>query len=127
MSNSNPVKGALLLSELTGNDIGNDDYLGRAAIALERMNYNKPPVQFNSSSGVRWSDRNILLRNDFDEGKHDDVCTKFADGTWYISTKQIMNNCNSDMIYWWFNYCDDTEKYRWWHPRKNIQGIWDPQ
>ena len=48
------------------------------------------------------------------------------DGSWYVSViTDFGNEVNGDMFDWWFRNCDNTEKYRWWHPKDHITGTWD--
>jgi hypothetical protein len=28
------------------------------------------------------------------------------------------------MVSWWFGFCDDSDKYRLWHPRDHVEGRW---
>ena len=120
MNSLSPVKGDLLYTELNGNKISDNDCLGRAVIALDRYSYDQPAIEYDDVRGIRWKERNILLNASKYDSNDSNFCSKFSDGTWYITTKQVMQGCNGAMLYWWFNFCDDSEKFHWWHPRKNV-------
>lgn len=49
-----------------------------------------------------------------------------SDGSLFISTITNLGvELNGEMFDWWFRNCDDSNKYKWWHPKDHISGTWD--
>ena len=49
------------------------------------------------------------------------------DGSWFMAIHtDFGKKVNGEMFDWWFQNCDDNEKYRWSHPRHNMECTWDP-
>ena len=47
------------------------------------------------------------------------------DGTWYISCwTDLGKECTGEMFDFWLCHCDDTERYKWWHPIDHKRGTW---
>ena len=67
-----------------------------------------------------------MLNSGHQEMEHGYV--RRVDGSWYIACHTDLGDaCNGEMFDWWFRNCDNTERYRWWHPRDHIEGEWNPQ
>eukprot|EP00122_Pirum_gemmata_P004264 Pgem_evm1s3870 len=49
---------------------------------------------------------------------------QFDDNTWTIACTTPLPNCTGKMFYWWFCVCDNSEKYKIWHPYDHISGHW---
>lgn len=50
---------------------------------------------------------------------------RLPNGHMYIAVLTRMPQCKGKMIYWWFGYVGDTEKYKMWHPHDHLIGDWD--
>eukprot|EP00607_Mallomonas_marina_P008316 CAMPEP_0182417922 /NCGR_PEP_ID=MMETSP1167-20130531/2379_1 /TAXON_ID=2988 /ORGANISM="Mallomonas Sp, Strain CCMP3275" /LENGTH=398 /DNA_ID=CAMNT_0024591799 /DNA_START=131 /DNA_END=1327 /DNA_ORIENTATION=- len=117
------VRPELLFTELNGGVIDEEDYLAQAVNVLD--NYDKSPENFRlpANEAVHWSDRQQIIDDDNIQNGY----AKFNDGCYYIASDVFLPNLTGDMFAWWLNYCDDNEKFKWWHPSHHLQGGWDPQ
>lgn len=47
------------------------------------------------------------------------------DGKWYISCRtDLGKECTGEMFDFWLSQCDNTERYKWWHPVDHKRGTW---
>ena len=120
----NVVRAELLFSELNGGNIEENDYLAISTSVLDKFKPEKQFVVYPSNIGISWEERYKVL-----EAKHgiENGCCRMPNGCWYVAHHKILEECDGAQVNWWFNYCDDSEKFRWWHPKNHIQGGWDPQ
>jgi hypothetical protein len=50
------------------------------------------------------------------------------DGSIFIAVETpLPKPVTGEMMDFWFRYCDDTMKYKWWHPRDHITGTWSKE
>eukprot|EP01041_Mallomonas_annulata_P009754 gene9754-20287_t len=119
----NPVRPELLFTELNSGVIEEDDYLAQAAIALDKHNLQSVRGRLAAREAIHWSERQRVIADDSIQNGY----VPFSDGCWYIAADETYEGCTADMFTWWINYCDDSEKFRWWHPRNHLEGGWDPQ
>lgn len=104
-----------------------EDYLARSMMVLSTFQIRDPTNgKFNASSFVDISMAQQMLKPGHQELEHGYV--RRSDGTWYIACHtDLGDGCNGEMFDWWFRNCDNTERYRWWHPKDHIEGEWNPQ
>lgn len=121
----NPVKPEFILTELNGNVVQEDDFLGQAAMALEGFVVDDGDVVHVSNDIALpiWR-ASELLRPGYrglDQG-----CARLRDGTWFIVSKADIGHVSGEMFDWWLSHCDSSEAFTWWHPYAHTGGEFEP-
>lgn len=125
-SNSEPVAPELLRTELNGGTVDESDYFARSTLALQDIqldtsnldNYRHEDSISFEEIGYLVETRDLAMENGYVRRK---------DGSIYVAvTLDLGHDVNGEMFDWWFCNCDNTEKYRWWHPKDHVTGTWDP-
>mmetsp|Transcript_4266 Transcript_4266/g.7230 ORF Transcript_4266/g.7230 Transcript_4266/m.7230 type:complete len:487 (-) Transcript_4266:253-1713(-) len=119
------VKPQKLITELNDGELLNDDYYGRSYDLLPSINTSIPSLsnQKNDNTFQIYELHKILNPN-YKSLEHG--FTRMSDGLWYMATKTNLEHCTGEMVEWWFNHCDSTERFKWWHPTSNVHGEFDP-
>ncbi len=123
---TNPVKQEFLLMEITG-DLSESDYIGQSVSLLQ--DHAIPPseelTKFSHEDSFAFEDADVMLQPGNLEMENGWV--RRNDGSMFIACSTDLGyEVNGDMFDWWFCHCDDSDKYRWWHPYDHIKGTWDP-
>ena len=120
-----PVKPELLISELAG-EVSDEDYLARSVMMLRDHHIIAENLtNYRSEDSFAFEDSEILIEPGYLPLENGWVRRK--DGSLFVSVlTDLGQDVNGDMFDWWFCHCDDTEKYRWWHPHDHIRATWDP-
>lgn len=120
------VRPEMLVSELVG-EVQEDDYFARSMQVLDSFQLDDPTQgRFNPQDGVEFEDAFTLANPGYFNMEHGYV--RLRNGTWYIAVLTDLGyEVNGEMVDWWFCNVDNTEKYKWWHPKDHISGLWDPQ
>lgn len=120
----NVIPPEMLISKMIGHT-ADDDYYARSTLVLQEFQISDPTNgRFNAEDAIDLEEAYKMVTEPGME--HGYVRKK--DGTWYIACHtDLGSEINGEMIDWWFRNCDSTEKYRWWHPKNHISGIWEPQ
>lgn len=120
------VHADLLASELTGT-VSKNDYLAMSHLVLNDFQINDPTDGvFDSSGYLHLENVDRMLEPGYLALEHGYV--RHSNGSWYVACyTELGTNCNGEMIDWWFRHCDNTERYKWWHPKDHIKGDWNPQ
>lgn len=114
----------LLVAELIG-EVKDDDYFAKTTQTLHGMG--EPPMEkAKSDYAITFEEAHTLTEPGLAMMENGFVRCK--DGTWYIACHTDLGyEVNGAMIDWWFCNCDNTEKFKWWHPTAHISATWDPQ
>jgi len=120
-----PIPAELLRSELSG-VVDDADYFARSMNYLNRLDIDPTTLeQYHPDDSISFEDINLLSQPG-DLAMEDGIVRR-NDGTLYIAVRtDLGTEVTGDMIDWWFCNCDSTEKYKWWHPKDHISGVWDP-
>jgi len=125
-----------LVSALAGKQL-DEDYLGRSSLLLDTF---EMPQGFNhltgklsvvrnkytSADALDIGDAYRMLSTGYLEMEHGYVRCK--DGTYYIACyTDFGEDVSGEMFDWWFCQCENTEKYRWWHPNDHKSGTWNDE
>lgn len=50
------------------------------------------------------------------------------DGTFNVAVStNLGTEISGEMFDWWIRQCDNSEKFRWWHPESHKSATWNPQ
>src|SRR6266567_9334683 len=49
---------------------------------------------------------------------------KMEDGRWKIIANHELHGVNPEMIDWWWDHIDTTERYKLWHPTDHVSFEW---
>lgn len=125
----NSIHENMLASVLSGN-IATDDYLARShKVLLDLVNAEEGPPETGHLDSKDFMDINnayLMLEPGPQPLEHGVI--RQNDGTWFIAVQtDLGTECTGKMFDWWISNCTDTERYRWWHPKDNKNGDWDPQ
>ena len=125
------IKPQQLIAELNNGEIQNDDYFGRSFDLLPSINTSLPSRSGQSSGASQQGEdafRIYELHEIIQPSKKslEHGFTRMSDGVWYLASKTTLEHCTGEMIEWWFNHCDSTERFKWWHPTCNVHGEFDP-
>lgn len=120
------VRAELLVSALIG-EVKEEDYFARSTHVLDNFKMDDPTQgRFNPADAVELEDAFVLANPGYLNLEHGYV--RLKNGSWYIAVLTDLGyEVNGEMFDWWFRHCDNTEKYKWWHPQDHITGNWDPQ
>eukprot|EP00428_Durinskia_dybowskii_P071416 CAMPEP_0170410744 /NCGR_PEP_ID=MMETSP0117_2-20130122/30053_1 /TAXON_ID=400756 /ORGANISM="Durinskia baltica, Strain CSIRO CS-38" /LENGTH=308 /DNA_ID=CAMNT_0010668297 /DNA_START=25 /DNA_END=948 /DNA_ORIENTATION=- len=126
VSTGTVVRPELLVSELVG-DVKEDDYYARSTLLLDNFVMDDPTQgRFDPSDALSIDEAFKLINQGYLNLEHGYV--RAADGSWYIAClTDLGHEVNGEMMDWWFRHCDDSERFRWWHPRDHISGSYEPQ
>jgi hypothetical protein len=126
------IKPELLLAELR-QEIKNDDYFAQSEETLKNLSTSSANNNYLSTRALNKPDFAINF-DDFNKLIEpgylilEDGFVRSNDGSWYIACLiDLGHEIDGEMFDWWFCQCDNTEKYKWWHPKKNKTSIWDAQ
>ncbi len=50
--------------------------------------------------------------------------TKLSDGRWKITANHTLQAATPEMLDWWWDHIDTTERYRLWHPTDHVSFEW---
>ncbi|HIL13931.1 MAG TPA: hypothetical protein EYG16_09710 [Deltaproteobacteria bacterium] len=50
--------------------------------------------------------------------------TRLPDGQLHVASWTTMFGCSGQMVEWWFGFLENTEQYKWWHPRDHVWCEW---
>lgn len=120
------IRPELLISELIG-EVKDEDYVARSTQLLDRFQIEDPTQgRFNPKDGVELEDAFTLANPGYLNLEHGYV--RLPNGSWYIAVLTDLGyEVNGEMFDWWFRNCDNSEKYKWWHPNDHVSCTWDPQ
>jgi len=124
-----PLEQALIA--LSGNVL-DDDYLGKATLALQSFVMRRVDPftglkrRYSSKDALPWNEAHKMLQPGYLEMEHGYV--RFPDGTYHVAVlTDLGTECTGEMVDWWFSHCDNTERYKWWHPQDHVSCEWDLQ
>ena len=49
---------------------------------------------------------------------------RLDDGQLHVAAWTTMFGCKGRMVEWWFGYLENTEQYKWWHPKDHVWCEW---
>ncbi len=49
---------------------------------------------------------------------------RLEDGQLHVAVWTLLPGCSGRMVEWWFGYLENTEQYRWWHPKDHVWCDW---
>lgn len=125
IADTNAVKFEYLASELIG-EIVEDDYLALAMAALESFQPEQPiPSDCNPRNVINFSQAYLLQSQE--NFPLENGYVRASDGSWYIACKVDLGEITGEMFDWWFRACENTERFRWWHPKNHKSAEWDLQ
>ena len=59
-------------------------------------------------------------------GQYPSELRRLKDGTYLVAVRTPMPGVTADMVRWWFSdFLQTTEQYKWWHPRDHIWMDWE--
>lgn len=119
----NAIRPELLFTELNDGIVDEHDYLAQSVNILDNYSKNPDDHRLPNDEAIYWSDRQRIIDDDAKQNGY----ASFSDGSWYLASDVVFDEVTADMFMWWLNFCDDNEKFKWWHPKNHIQGGWDPQ
>lgn len=120
------VRPELLVSELIG-EVKEEDYYARSTHLLDNFVMDDPTQgKFDPADALPIDEAYKLVNQGYLNLEHGYV--RMADGSWYVAClTDLGHEVNGEMFDWWFRNCDNTERYRWWHPADHISGNFEPQ
>jgi hypothetical protein len=125
-NHSEPVSPELLRTELNGGTVDESDYFARSILILQNIELDTSTLdKFRHEDTISYEElgylvetRVLAMENGYERRK---------DGSLYVAvTMDLGHDVNGEMFDWWFCNCDNTEKYRWWHPKDHMTGTRDP-
>lgn len=119
------IKPQQIIRELNNGELLNDDYYGRSYDLLPDID-TTIPARANQAAENTFQifELHKLLDSNYNSLEHG--FTRMKDGLWYMATKTPLENVTGDMVEWWFNHCDSSDRFKWWHPTSNMHGEYDP-
>ena len=120
------VRPELLVSELIG-EVREDDYYARSTHLLDNFVIDDPTQgKFDPADALTIDEAYRLVNQGYLNLEHG--YARMNDGSWYVAClTDLGHDVNGEMFDWWFRNCDNTEKFRWWHPADHCTGTWEPQ
>lgn len=119
------IKPQKIITELNNGQLLNDDYYGRSYELLPDIDTSVPPKTTQATQNTfHIYELHKILDPTFSSLEHG--FKRMEDGLWYMATKTTLENVTGEMIEWWFNHCDSTDRFKWWHPISNVHGEYDP-
>lgn len=113
----------LLYSELVG-EVKPTDYLATSSQILQSYHPNMDNLeQTDPTLAIDIEDAYLLAERGYLPLENGYV--RCQDGSIYVAVFTDLGSVTGQMFDWWFCQCDNTEKYKWWHPKDHITGIWD--
>lgn len=103
-----------------------DDYYGRSYDLLPTVNTSIPSRENTEEDEETFKIYELHKILDPSHRSLEHGFTRSDDGLWYMASTTNMHNCTGEMIEWWYNHCDSTERFKWWHPTCNVHGEFDP-
>ena len=61
----------------------------------------------------------MTTKRPLQEGYH-----KTEDGKWEIIANHEIHGVTPEMIDWWWDHIDTTERYKLWHPTDHVSFVW---
>jgi hypothetical protein len=49
---------------------------------------------------------------------------RLPDGQLHVAAWTTLFGCSGHMVEWWFGFLENTEQYKWWHPRDHVWCEW---
>jgi len=94
---------------------------------LKSFNLREPEVVLSDASrSLARENVSKLLDRDYQDVEHGYVLNE--DSTWYVACHTVLpEGCTGQMLDFWFCHCDNTERYKWWHPVDHIKGTWSKE
>lgn len=125
-SPSSVVRPELLMSELIG-EVKESDYFARSTHLLDNFVMDDPTQgRFNPEDALSLDEAYKLVSPGYLNLEHGFV--RAADGSWYIAClTDLGHEVNGEMFDWWYRNCDETQRFRWSHPRDNVSCTYEPQ
>jgi hypothetical protein len=113
-----------------------DDYLVVASEALKQYRNSPTPLEEHAMSPANYLDiehaYRLVNNQSSNQGEATSQLLRLDNGYipgpkggWFITCKIDMGEVTGPMFDWWLRVCDDSEKYRWWHPEAHLSGEWD--
>lgn len=119
------VKPQKIITELNNGKLLDGDYYGRSFDLLSGIDTTTPTrVAGEAQNTFHIYELHKILdpcHNSLEQG-----FTRMSDGTWYLASKKVLEGVRGEQVEWWFNHCDSTERFKWWHPTNNVHGEYDP-
>mmetsp|Transcript_12021 Transcript_12021/g.15589 ORF Transcript_12021/g.15589 Transcript_12021/m.15589 type:complete len:279 (-) Transcript_12021:553-1389(-) len=107
-----------------------DDIYQRSLELLNNFEIRSPILTPKTNSGklkVTQADASALV---FEENKLEHGYIRNPDGTGYVAVVTPLDTefgVTGEMVEFWFNFCDTTEKYKCWHPKDHIKCTWNEE
>lgn len=104
-----------------------NDYYARSIHLLDNFVMDDPTQgKFDPADALSIDEAYRLVEQGYLNLEHG--YTRMKDGSWYIAClTDLGHDINGEMFDWWFRNCDDTEKFRWWHPKEHVSCSYEPQ
>lgn len=119
------IKPQKIITELNDGQLLDDDYYGRSYDLLPDINTTIPSrANQDAENTFEIYELHKILDSNYSSLEHG--FTRMKDGLWYMASKTNLGNVTGDMVAWWFNHCDSTDRFKWWHPTCNVHGEYDP-
>jgi hypothetical protein len=116
-----PIRPELIYMALNDGVVAPDDHLARSFNTLPDIVAELPPDYHPTSADALPLERlNEILERGYNGLEHGYV--RLPDWTWYLACKTPLRNCTGEMIEWWFNHCDNSERFHWTHPLHHTDG-----
>mmetsp|Transcript_17215 Transcript_17215/g.25508 ORF Transcript_17215/g.25508 Transcript_17215/m.25508 type:complete len:276 (-) Transcript_17215:54-881(-) len=105
------------------------DEVNKKILAISTNKLNELPSLSAEELQQKSSDNylSILQSNKILDPEFEDLkigWSRSQNGMLYIACDTKMENCSGKMLSWWFRFCDNTTKYKWWHPIDHLEGTW---
>jgi hypothetical protein len=120
------VRPELLVSELIG-EVKESDYYARSTHLLDNFVMDDPTQgKFNPEDALSIDEAYKLVNQGYLNLEHGYV--RCEDGSWYIAClTDLGHEVNGEMFDWWYRNCDESQRFRWWHPRDHFACTYEPQ
>jgi hypothetical protein len=120
------VRPELLVSELIG-EVKESDYYARSTHLLDNFVMDDPTQgKFNPEDALSIDEAYKLVNQGYLNLEHGYV--RCEDGSWYIAClTDLGHEVNGEMFDWWYRNCDESQRFRWWHPRDHFSCTYEPQ
>lgn len=105
--------------------VAENDYLARSKAVLQdhKIINEEQLSKFTHDDSFAFEDANVMLKPGYLTVENGYV--RRNDGSIFVATLTDLGEATGEMFDWWFCHCDNTEKYRWWHPLDHLSGTWD--
>jgi len=107
-----------------------DAYLKQAVASLARTRQSaqiaEEDLKVKPSGYVPVEGMSDALLGPWEELDLRNGCSRGSDGILYVTCRTKMVTGQGKMISWWFAWCDETAKFRLWHPADHVQCSMKP-